>query len=85
MKDRYHGRNDPVARKIMATHADNQGLAPPEDQSIVCISTENNVPFLKTNPYPDVAIPNLASSNFYRAEYPYASHSVFTRHATDAT
>ena len=36
MQDRYYGRNDPVARKIMATHADSQGLTPPDDQSIVC-------------------------------------------------
>lgn len=36
MQDRYHGNNDPVARKIMATHAENQGLNPPDDQSIVC-------------------------------------------------
>lgn len=35
MQDRYYGRNDPVARKIMATHADSQGLKPPDDQSIV--------------------------------------------------
>ncbi|KAH7929746.1 hypothetical protein BV22DRAFT_1029141 [Leucogyrophana mollusca] len=37
IQDRYHGRNDPVARKIMATHADTQGLKPPEDQSITSI------------------------------------------------
>jgi pre-mRNA-splicing factor RBM22/SLT11 len=33
--DRYHGRNDPVAHKILSTHADAQGLAPPADQAIV--------------------------------------------------
>lgn len=38
MQDRYHGRNDPVARKIMTQHADAQGLAAPEDTSIVCYS-----------------------------------------------
>lgn len=37
MQDRYYGRNDPVARKILVTHADSQGLAPPEDQSIVSV------------------------------------------------
>ncbi|EIN07223.1 hypothetical protein PUNSTDRAFT_89383 [Punctularia strigosozonata HHB-11173 SS5] len=37
MQDRYHGRNDPVARKIMSTHAKNQGLAPPEDTSITSL------------------------------------------------
>jgi len=37
MQDRYHGRNDPVARKIMSTHAEGQGLKPPEDVAIVRI------------------------------------------------
>jgi hypothetical protein len=35
MQDRYYGRNDPVAHKILATHADSEGLTPPDDQSIV--------------------------------------------------
>lgn len=38
IKDRYHGQNDPVAKKIMASHAAVQGLKPPEDESIVCFS-----------------------------------------------
>jgi len=38
MQDRYYGRDDPVARKILATHADSQGLAPPDDQSIVSVN-----------------------------------------------
>lgn len=37
IQDRYHGRNDPVARKILSTHATNMGLQPPEDQNIVCL------------------------------------------------
>jgi hypothetical protein len=35
IQDRYHGRNDPVAHKIMSTHAVNQGLKPPADETIV--------------------------------------------------
>ena len=35
IQDRYHGRNDPVAKKILSGHAANMGLQPPEDQSIV--------------------------------------------------
>lgn len=35
MQDRYYGRNDPVAKKILAANAEAQGLKPPEDQSIV--------------------------------------------------
>lgn len=35
IQDRYHGRNDPVAKKILNINATNMGLQPPEDQSIV--------------------------------------------------
>lgn len=35
MRDRYYGKNDPVAKKILAGHAAEHGLAPPEDTSIV--------------------------------------------------
>ena len=31
-----HGRNDPVARQILARNANEMGLAPPEDTSVVC-------------------------------------------------
>ncbi|TFY65802.1 hypothetical protein EVG20_g5287 [Dentipellis fragilis] len=37
IQDRYHGNNDPVARKIMSTHAVNQGLKPPDDQSVMSL------------------------------------------------
>ncbi len=32
---RYHGHNDPVARKILAANAENHGLRPPDDTTIV--------------------------------------------------
>jgi len=35
IQDRYHGRNDPVAKKILSANAENQGLKPPDDQAIV--------------------------------------------------
>lgn len=35
IQDRYYGRNDPVAKKILNKHAAAQGLIPPEDQSVV--------------------------------------------------
>ena len=35
IQDRYFGQNDPVARKILAGHAEQQGLKPPEDESVV--------------------------------------------------
>lgn len=34
IKDRYHGRNDPVAKKLLASYATSKGLEPPEDTSI---------------------------------------------------
>lgn len=35
IQDRYHGNNDPVAKKMLATHATSQGLKAPEDKTIV--------------------------------------------------
>lgn len=35
IQDRYYGRNDPVAKKIMAGHAEAQGLKPPDDETVV--------------------------------------------------
>ena len=40
IQDRYFGKNDPVARKILSGHAENQGLKPPEDESVVSVSLE---------------------------------------------
>ncbi|TFK55092.1 hypothetical protein OE88DRAFT_1674668 [Heliocybe sulcata] len=37
IQDRYHGRSDPVAKKIMAGHAATMGLQPPEDQSVTSL------------------------------------------------
>ena len=37
--DRYHGNNDPVAKKILREHAESKGLTAPEDQSIVSLCT----------------------------------------------
>ncbi|KZT56394.1 hypothetical protein CALCODRAFT_543815 [Calocera cornea HHB12733] len=34
LQDRYHGRDDPVAHKILIQHAADAGLAPPEDTSV---------------------------------------------------
>ena len=38
IQDRYFGNDDPVARKILSGHAENQGLKPPEDESVVSTS-----------------------------------------------
>ncbi|TRM62631.1 hypothetical protein BD626DRAFT_569781 [Schizophyllum amplum] len=37
LQDRYHGVNDPVAKKIMRQHAEAQGLKPPDDESITSL------------------------------------------------
>jgi len=37
IQDRYHGRNDPVARKILSAYAATTGLTPPEDTTIVSL------------------------------------------------
>jgi hypothetical protein len=34
IKDRYHGRNDPVAKKLLSSYAASKGLEAPEDTSI---------------------------------------------------
>ena len=35
--DRYYGKNDPVARKILKDQAETKGLKAPEDKSVVSI------------------------------------------------
>jgi len=37
IQDRYHGQNDPVARKILATNAETHGLKPPDDITIASL------------------------------------------------
>lgn len=36
LQDRYHGRADPVARKILSGYAEGKGLVPPDDVTVVC-------------------------------------------------
>lgn len=35
IQDRYYGRNDPVARKVLGQVAESKGLKAPEDKSVV--------------------------------------------------
>ncbi|POW18884.1 hypothetical protein PSHT_05295 [Puccinia striiformis] len=37
IQDRYHGRNDPVARKILSAYASTTGLEPPTDETIISL------------------------------------------------
>ena len=62
IQDRFFGRNDPVARKIMAGHAEQQGLQPPEDESVVSsLLARGWLDFRLSMPLPrlDVVIPFL--------------------------
>jgi pre-mRNA-splicing factor RBM22/SLT11 len=46
IQDRFHGRNDPVAKKIMSAHAESQGLKPPDDETIVRSNFADGLPLL---------------------------------------
>ncbi|KAL0946640.1 hypothetical protein HGRIS_012836 [Hohenbuehelia grisea] len=69
LQDRYHGRNDPVARKIMTQHAESQGLKAPEDQSITSLflsslsqdSTELSIRTRVAHTLPSVDLTRLKS------------------------
>ncbi|KAJ3528317.1 hypothetical protein NMY22_g9464 [Coprinellus aureogranulatus] len=37
IQDRYHGRNDGVAKRLLNTYAESQGLTPPSDQTITSL------------------------------------------------
>ncbi|KAK7054760.1 Pre-mRNA-splicing factor slt11 [Paramarasmius palmivorus] len=37
LQDRYYGRSDPVANKILSQYSESQGLKPPEDESIMSL------------------------------------------------
>ena len=77
IQDRYYGRNDPVAKKIMTGFANSQGLTPPEDESIVrvqrCLlrcrsdfySSRLPFSFLPYLPPPMSKVFGLALSNHY--------------------
>ncbi|CEH17829.1 pre-mrna-splicing factor slt11 [Ceraceosorus bombacis] len=63
IKDRYLGRNDPVAKKILRTQADEAGLTAPEDQTITSLFLSSLPPTatedsLRT--YFVTTVPNLA-------------------------
>lgn len=38
IKDRFYGRDDPVAKKMMKSHVEEVGLTAPEDKSVVSFS-----------------------------------------------
>ncbi|KZV72886.1 hypothetical protein PENSPDRAFT_575345 [Peniophora sp. CONT] len=67
IKDRYHGKEDPVARKIMSAHAATQGLAPPEDQSVTslflsALPATSNEQTIRTALHPTLSDPSSIRS-----------------------
>lgn len=40
IKDRFHGRSDPVAKKMLSHAASDAGLTPPEDREVVSSERE---------------------------------------------
>lgn len=62
-----HGTNDPVARKILAKHAAEGGLAPPADTSIVSLAFRCSTSY-QTNPHitTDFPLPHLPPSHRHR-------------------
>ena len=79
IQDRYHGRSDPVAQKIMAKHAEDQGLKPPEDTSIVRGHSvyRINTPIHITS---DVVVLIIATCRSYRTVITDHCHQVTTFH-----
>ncbi|KAG7092541.1 hypothetical protein E1B28_008891 [Marasmius oreades] len=69
IQDRYHGQNDPVARKILSLNSAKQGLQPPEDQSIISLflsslaprSTEQSIRMRVLQSLPSMDPTNLKS------------------------
>ena len=80
IQDRYFGRNDPVAHKILAGHAEKQGLKPPEDESVVSsIRALGLLDFqLSGSPRPDVTIPLLFACDRDGRNHPHTRHQVIT-------
>jgi len=65
MQDRYHGRNDPVAKKILARNAENMGLKPPEDPAVVRFDLHLCEIVLNDSFFLDFSLP-LVSSNYLK-------------------
>jgi pre-mRNA-splicing factor RBM22/SLT11 len=82
IQDRFFGRNDPVARKIMVGHAEKQGLQPPEDESVVSFLLARgwlgfptlNAPHLE----PDVVVPFLFACNRDGRYHPHTRYPIIT-------
>ncbi len=66
IQDRYHGRSDPVAHKILNNHATSMGLTPPEDQTIVCPLMTSSRIAPNELPSLDVTIPHYPACVCHR-------------------
>lgn len=77
IQDRYFGQNDPVARKILSGHAEQQGLKPPEDESVV--RPPRNLKLSVVHMHPDVTVPVILTRVCNGGYRPHARHQVTTR------
>ncbi|KAL7411608.1 hypothetical protein BDY24DRAFT_407479 [Mrakia frigida] len=80
IQDRYYGRNDPVANKILRDHAVEKGLVPPEDKSIttlllLSLPTAILEPDLRTSLFK--ALPYIAQTDIKSVVLVEASHCAF--------
>jgi hypothetical protein len=82
IQDRFFGRSDPVARKLLSGHADKQGLTPPEDESVVrrpfCLNLSPVIHTPLVTGGLDVALLVLFTSIRDRGDHPNARHKVIT-------
>ena len=70
IQDRYYGNNDPVAKKILSTHAAGQGLKAPEDKSIVSpLPTSVTIYFPLLQPNGTRYCLSLSSADSFRRLY----------------
>jgi hypothetical protein len=80
IQDRFFGRDDPVAHKILAGNAEKQGLKPPEDESVVSSIRAQGLPEfqLRGSLRPDVTIHLLFARICDGRDHPDTRHQVIT-------
>ena len=67
LQDRYYGRNDPVAKKILREQADSKGMKVPEDKTVV--SHQIFLPIARAE--------LMARPHYFSSEYQNAPNKMF--------
>lgn len=80
LQDRYHGVNDPVAKKIMRQHAEAQGLKPPDDETIVRLDCRDLLLFLICAV--DIPLRLLPAGQLHGGQRPQPRHTNPALHTT---